>query len=171
MGYLAAWKVLEEMVADFLKRGKTVPPKVMGDLKSAKTMISISKAETEHSNTLLKIEGYLANVESYLISEGQKQFGVDYVDQWLCRLEEARKVSDEEEKETRFIPGIPREEKWVRVKPTAELSIEKLKALASESKLSHKLQGDGCLLVFGKDEKVKDFVKKMATKYGLKTGK
>jgi hypothetical protein len=171
MGHVATWKVLEEMVADFRKKGKTVPPTVMDDLKSAKTMIQISKAEKRPTDTVLKIEEYLVNVESHLVSEGKKQFGVKYVDQWLCRLEEASKASDEEEEETRFIPGIPREEKWVRVKPTAELSIEKLKALASESKLSHKLQDDGCLLVYGKDENVKGFVKKMATKYAVKTGK
>jgi hypothetical protein len=171
MGYSATWKVLEEMVADFRKRGKTVPPSVMDDLKSAKTMIQISRAERRPTDTVMKIEEYFVNVESYLVSEGKKQFGVKYVDPWLCRLEEASKASDEAEEETRFIPGIPRGEKWVRVKPTAELSIEKLKALASESKLSHKLQVDGCLLVFGKVEDVKDFVKKMATKYAVKTEK
>ena len=171
MGYMAVWKVLEELIADFRKRGKTVPSQVMDDLKSAKTMIQISKAEKGHVDTVQKIEEYLANVESYLVSEGQKQFRVEYVDGWLCRLEEAGRISDEEEEETRFIPGLPREEKWVRVKPTIELPIKKLKALATESKLSYKLQGDGHLLVLGKDENVKDFVKKMATKYGLKSGK
>jgi hypothetical protein len=171
MGHSATWKVLEEMVADFRKRGKTVPPSVIDDLKSAKTMIQISRAEKRPTDTVLKIEEYLVNVESYLVSEGKKQFGVKYVDPWLCRLEEASRTLDDAEEETRFIPGIPRDEKWVRVKPTTELSIEKLKALASQSKLSHKLQDDGCLLVFGKDENVKDFVKKMATKHALKTGK
>jgi hypothetical protein len=171
MGHVATWKVLEEMVADFRKRGESVPPSVMDDLKSAKTMIQISRAGKRPTESVLKIEEYLVNVESYLVSEGKKQFGVKFVDQWLSRLGEAAKTFDEEGEEARFIPGIPRGEKWVRVKPTAELSIEKLKVLASESKLSHRLQDDGCLLVYGEDENVKDFVKKMATKYAVKTGK
>jgi len=91
------------------------------------------------------------------------------VEEWIRRLDEASmKVSEEEEKETRFISGVPREQKWIRVKPSAELPIEGLKALADELKLSYNLQNDGCLLVYGKDHRVKDFVKKMTVKYRFK---
>lgn len=172
MGYLAVWKVLEEMITDFRKRGAIVPREVMSDLKSAKTMIKILKADPTHGETIQKIEEYLRNVESHLVSEGQKMFGTEYIEEWLRRLDEAsRKIREEEEEETRFIPGIPREHKWIRVKPSTELPIEKLKALAEESRLSYNVQNDGCLLVYGEDERIKDFVKKMATKYGLKAEK
>jgi hypothetical protein len=171
MGYPAVWKVLEELIADFRKRGKTIPPQVMNDLKSAKTMIQISRAEKEYSETVQKTEEYLTNVESYLVSEGEKQFGFEYIDEWLCKLKEASKIPDASEKETRFIQGVLRGEKWVRVKATTELPIEKLRSLASESQLLCKLQKDGYLLVHGKEEHVKDFIKKMATKYGLKSRK
>jgi hypothetical protein len=46
-----------------------------------------------------------------------------------------------------------------------------LKTLAEESHLSYNVQSDGCLLVYGEDKCVKEFVKKMAAKYGLKTEK
>ncbi len=36
-----------------------------------------------------KVEEYLGNVESYLITEAQKSFGSESVDHWLRRLEEA----------------------------------------------------------------------------------
>jgi len=111
-------------------------------------------------------------LESYLVSEGQKQFGTEYADEKLKRLSEARgKTSGEEVEEARFVFGVSREHKWVRVRPTAELSLEKLKLLAEESRLSHKIQNDGTLLVYGKDEDAKGFVKKMTTEYGLKTEK
>ncbi|MDH5459630.1 MAG: DUF2096 domain-containing protein, partial [Candidatus Bathyarchaeota archaeon] len=114
---------------------------------------------------------HLRSVESYLVSKGQESFGAGYAEEWLKRLDEASKKVLEEEEEARFISGLPREQKWIRVKPFAELPSEKLKALADELSLSYNVQNDGCLLVYGKDERIKDFVKKMATKYGLKAEK
>jgi hypothetical protein len=165
MGYLAVWKVLEEMILEFRKRGITIPVEVMDNLKSARTMIKILKADPSRGEAMQKIEEYISNVESYLISEGQKKFGVEYVDKWLKRLEEASmRIPDLEEEETRFVPGLPREQKWIRVKPSSELPIEKLKLLAKELNLLCELQGDGYLLVYGEDKCLKEFVKKMAKK-------
>ncbi len=171
MGYSAAWKVLEEMITDFRKRGLTVPADIISDLRSAKTLINVLKADPSRIETRQKIEKYLHTVESYLVSEGQKRFGADYVDEWLKRLNKASKKVFEEEEETRFIPGLPREQKWIRVKPSDELSMEKIKELADELSLSCDVQNDGCLLVYGEDERVKGFVKKMATKKDLGTEK
>jgi len=164
MGYLAAWKVLEEMVTDFRKRGISVPAQIMNDLRSAKTLINVLKADPSRVDTSQKIEEYLLKVESYIVSEGQNIFGTEYVEGWLKRLDEAsKKVYEEEEEEKRFISGVPRELKWIRVKPSAELPTEKLKVLAERSNLSYNVQNDGCLLVYGEDERIKEFVKKMAT--------
>jgi hypothetical protein len=171
MGYLATWKVLEEMIADFRKRGIVIASDTMSDLKSAKTLINILKIDPCRVDTSQKIEAYLLNVESYLISQGQK-FGAKYVDDWLRRLDEAsQKPHEEEEDETRFVSGFPRDQKWIRVRPTAELTIEKIEALAKETGLSFNVQSDGRLLVYGEDNCVKEFVKKMATRYGLETEK
>jgi len=166
MGYLSAWKVLEEMIAEFRKRGVAITPEVINDLKSAKTLINILKADPTCTETSQKIEELLMKVESYLASEGQKKFGAEYVEAWLRRVDEAIQKSHEEEAETetRFVPGIPREHKWIRVKPSSDLPIEKLKRLAEESNLSYEMQKDGCLLVYGEEERIKDFVKKVATK-------
>jgi len=165
MGYLAVWKVLEEIITDFRKKGISVPKEIVNDLKSAKTLINILKANPTHRETIQKIEEYLGNVESYLISEGTKNFGDKYASEWLKRLDEAGKaLFAEEEEEIRFVPGLPREQKWVRVKPSANLPIEKLKSIAEESNLSYNVQSDGYLLVYGEEERIKEFVKKVAIK-------
>ncbi|PMB74207.1 hypothetical protein C0199_00800 [Candidatus Bathyarchaeota archaeon] len=170
MGYLAVWKVLEEMITDLKKKGATVPANVLNDLRYARTLINVLKADPTRLETSQKIEEYLNNVEAYVISEGQK-FGDKYIEGWVKRLEEAsRKVLDEEE-ETRFVPGLPREQRWIRIKPSEDIPVEALKALAGELNLSFKVQRDGFLLVYGEDERLKDFVKKMATKYGFKPEK
>jgi hypothetical protein len=172
MGYGAVWKVLERMVTDFRKKGLTVSTEIMSDLKNAKTLMKILEVDPGYGENVQKIEQYLENVESYLISEGQKKFGPEYVDESLERLDKARREVDvEEEEETRFIPGVPRQQKWILVKPSADLPLEKLTATADQMSLSYKTQNDGSLLVHGEDETLKDFVKKMASKYGSKTGK
>jgi len=172
MGYLAVWKVLEAMAADFKKKGATVPTYIINDLKSARTTIKIVKTDPSCGENAQKIDEYLTNVESFLVSEGQRMFGQGYVDTWLHLLAEAgRKIVDEEEEETRFVSGMSGERKWIRLAPTNELSLERLKVLARESNLSCKVQNDEHLVVFGSDAILKDFVKKIAAKHGSKGGK
>jgi hypothetical protein len=172
MGYIATWKILEEAVIDFRKRGVKIPTEIMDDLKNAKTTIQILRADPACTETMQRLDEYFGNVESYIISEGQKMLGPEYIDDWLKHVDEAsRSTSDEEDKDARFVAGVTRQQKWIRVKPSTELPMEKLKKLAEESNLSLNIQNDGFLLVQGEDERVKDFVKKMATKYKAKSGK
>ncbi len=168
---MAVWKVLEEMITDLKKSGVSVPADIFNDLKCARTLINVLKADPARLETSQKIEECLNNVEAYLITEGQK-FGDKYVEAWIKKLEEAsRKVFDEEEKEKRFVPGMPRDQRWLRIRPSKEMPIEALKTLAGESNLSFEVQSDGCLIVYGDNERIKDFVKKMATKYSYKPEK
>jgi hypothetical protein len=169
MGYSAVWKILEEMVADFRKKGRVVPSQIMSDLKSARTMIRILKTDASCREATQKMEEYLGSVESYLVSEGEKIFGAAYADEWLKRLSKARReVGKEEKEETRFVSELPRAQQWVRVRPSAQLSVDKLKELADDSSVSCKTQDDGSILVYGKKEHIMNFVRKMATKYGSK---
>jgi len=155
---------------DLRRRGVSIPSNVISDLKYARTLINVLRADPSRLETSQKIEECLNNVESFLISEGQR-FGDKYVEEWLKRLEEASRKIDEEESVSRFVPGLPREQRWIRVKPSDEMPLDSLKALAEELKLSHEEQSDGYLLVYGEDERIKEFVKKMATKHGLKVEK
>lgn len=172
MGHVAVWEVLEQMIVDFRKRGMTIPAHIMNDLKSAKTTIRILNAEPPGRGSHQKIDQYLMNVESYLVSEGQKKLGTKYVDEWLDRLDKAGKeTGDQVEKETRFIAGAPRQQKWIRIAPTLETPIEKLKTIVEQLKLLCKDQKDGSLLVYGEDQSIKDFVKKVASEHKSKAEK
>ena len=165
MGHLAVWKVLEEMIIEFRKKGLPIPVTVMNDLKSARTMIKLSSVDESRGEISQKVEEYLGSVESYLVTEAQKHLAPEYLDGWLRRLEEATcDVCETEEKgkvESKFISGIPRDQKWIRVEPLASLPVEKLQQFAGETNLSSRVQEDGRLLVYGKAEKIKEFIKKM----------
>jgi hypothetical protein len=167
MGYQAVWKVLEEIIIEFRKKGVATPQSVMNDLKSAKVLMKIMDAsQKDRGETAPKIEQYLGSVEAYLITEAQKIFEPARIDEWLRRLEEAScntcAVREEEGKEkAEFVSGVPRDQKWIRVEPITTLPLEKLKQLAEKQNLSSRLQEDGRLLVYGKAEDIKAFVKEM----------
>ena len=127
-------------------------------------MIKIVNADAGHGENNLKIEEYLGTVEAYLVTEAQKHFAPEHIDNWLKRLEIANcETCEERAEESRFILGLPRDQKWIRVEPLANLPLEKLKQLAKETNLSISIQEDGRLLVYGKAEDLKEFVKKMTT--------
>jgi hypothetical protein len=172
MGYEAVWKVLEEIIIEFRKKGVATPQNVMNDLKSAKVLMKIMDAsEKDRGETAPKIEQYLGSVEAYLVTEAQKTFAPARIDEWLRRLEEASRdtcqtcgvPSEVKEKaEAKFIMGArARDQKWIRVEPLASLPLEKLRELAEKQQLSSRLEGDGRLLVYGRAEDIREFVKKM----------
>ncbi|MCX6644331.1 MAG: DUF2096 family protein [Candidatus Bathyarchaeota archaeon] len=162
MGYTATWRILEDIIIELRKKGVTIPPNIMTDLKSAKLMINISQAEGSTGEATQKVEEYLANVEGYLITEAEKTFGSERVDEWLRRLEAAIcEVCEVKEEEDKFILGVPRDQKWIRVEPIGNLTSERLQQIAKESNLSVSPQKDGRLVVYGQPEDIKEFLKKM----------
>lgn len=164
MGHnLASWKLLEDMMLELKKSGVTIPSKVVEDLRSAKSMIQLTNTEGgSHGDALQKAEEYLANVEAYVMTEGQQVFGSEKVDGWLLRLEEANaKACMDEVVCCKFVTGVPRDQKWVRVEPMGDLTAEKVQKLAVEHALQVKTQADGRLVVYGSAENLKAFLKAM----------
>ena len=163
MGHnLATWKTLEDMMIELKKKSVAIPANIIEDLRSAKSMIKLASTEGSHGDAVMKTEEYLANVEAYLVTEGQKVFGSKHVDRWLQVLEEASAIQEcEETEEGNFVTGVPRDQKWVRVEPTAKLPTLRIEQLAKQQNLQFNLQKDGRLLVYGKPENLRAFVKQM----------
>ncbi len=164
MTLLSVWKVLEEIVTEFRKKEIDIPHKVMDDLRSAKVMINVNEADDKSClNTDLRIEEYLENVEIYLISEAQKSFPAEIIDRWLRHMETARyTLNDSGDKvKPHFMSGFPRNQRWIRVKPLDNLPTEKLKNLATESDLAFRVEEEGELLIYGDNDKMKEFIKRM----------
>lgn len=167
MGHLAVWKIQEEMIAELRKIGIAIPDKVMNDLKMTVTLIRIPKMEEPPEEAQSDIETYLANVESFIITEAEKHLGSELANKWLRKLSNASKTTDRNEDQIRFVTGLPRDQKWIRIKPTGDLPLGTLKTMADESKLRHRTQQNQ-LLVYGEDKSLKAFVGKMAAKQSAK---
>jgi len=167
MDYEEVWKTLADLITEFRKRDETIPPDIMEDLRAAKTMIQVFKADPSHVENVPSIETYLGNVESYLILTGQKRLGSEFVEKWMQRLREAREKVPKEgatKAVSRFVPGLPRGKRWLRVKISKETPKREIERLAEESGLSCKTQRDGYVLVYGGGEELKSFVKRMSDK-------
>jgi hypothetical protein len=166
MGHnMASWKVLEDLMIELSKKGVAIPPNVINDLRSAKGMIGLACKEESRGEVIAKAEEYTANVEAYLISEAQKVLGTEKTDQWLERLEEAgagpEVCAEPQAKEDKFVTGVPRDQKWVRVEPMGNLPKERILAIAKETSLQVNPQKDGRLVVYGQQPNIKEFLKKM----------
>jgi hypothetical protein len=169
MSHTATWKVLEDLMIELRKKGFALAPEALNDLKSAKLMIKISEQEGSRGEASQKVDEYLGTVESYLITEAQKALSSEVIDQWLVRLQEANAETCEvQEEETKFITGVPRDQKWVRVEPVSNLPAERILQMAKESSLSVNPQEDGRLVVFGPSEGIKEFLKKMTAEANKK---
>ena len=169
MGHnMATWKLLEDMLIELKKKGGSIPSDIMEDLRAAKSMINLS-CRQGGGDAIQKTEEYTATVEAYLVNEAQKIFGSETADQWLKRLEDANaEVCDEIKTENTFVTGVPRDQKWVRVEPIETLPTERILQLAKERKLQIKSQNDGRLLVYGQNEDIKMFLKKMRSEAAVK---
>lgn len=170
MGYVEIWKIMDEMVMEFRKRNEPVPTNVIEDLRAAKTMIQVLNADPKRTEHVPSIEMYLGNVESYLIFVGDQKFGSQFADHWMERLREAKKTIKIGEKEpflestSKFVPGVPKGRKWLRVQVSADTSENEIKRLAEELGLSTEARADGYVLVYGDDEQLKRFIQKTGEK-------
>ena len=138
----------------------------MNDLRSAKVMMQILKADATHEETTQNLEDLLRNIESYIILTAQEKFGTTVADNWLTRLEQAKKTKSAEHEETTstFIPGLPRDQSWVRIQTSPDLPLEQVKSLSTEHNLSSRTQHENYVLVYGNEKNMKAFLKTMAGK-------
>jgi hypothetical protein len=165
--HFAKSRLLEEIIIELRRKGLQIPANVMSDLKSARTLMKINETDSRgRAETEPKIDIYIGNVEAYVVSEASKFFSTDKVEKWLTELDIAAcdscvKVEGQEEK-MRMIPGVPRDQKWIRAEPIESLPIEKLEQMAKEDGLSYRREKDGRLIVYGADKAVKGFIKKIS---------
>ena len=170
MSYDEKWKVLADLLTELQKRGEKIPADVMNDLRSAKTMIQVLKADTTHIESISRIDTYLRSVESYAIFTAEKHR--TKVEEWLKKLKMKKRDKNKEEMAvSRFIPGVPRDQKWVRIQISEDTPPEEIKILVEASNLSCKMQKNGYILVYGNGENIKSFMKSMTERFrGTKNG-
>ena len=166
MSYDEQWKVLADLLIELQKRGVNIPADVMNDLRSAKTIIQVLKADPTHIESISRIDTYLRSVESFAILTAEK-LGTKIVEEWLKKIKETKRVKDQKRGNTvtKFIPGVPRDKSWIRIQISEDTPQENVEKLVKSSKLSHKMQKNGHMLIYGNEENIKIFVKRMGEQF------
>ncbi|MBS7625072.1 MAG: DUF2096 family protein [Candidatus Bathyarchaeia archaeon] len=166
MSWERRWRVLSDVITDLFRAGEMIPPNIINDLRSAKVILEILKIDRERPENVSRIEECLSNVEAYVLSAAEKRFGEKYVEGVLRQLCMPGAEEVEGGERVGFRPGLPREERWVRVKITDETPLEIIRGLADESGLKIRVECDGYVLVYGGEKELKDFIRRMAEKMG-----
>jgi len=166
MSYEEKWKILADLLTELQERGEKIPADVINDLRSAKTMIQVLKADPSHTENISRIDTYLRSVESYAIFAAEK-LGTETVEEWLKKIEDTETVKKKEDRAagSRFSLGVPRDKSWMRIKISDDTPLEDVKNLVKESKLSCKMQKNGYILVYGNEKNIKSFVRMMAEQF------
>ena len=166
MSYEKKWKILADRLIELQKRGKKIPTEIMNDLRSAKTIIQVLKADPIHTESISRIDTYMRSVESYAIFSAEN-LGIKTVEKWLKKLKDPKRIKRKEKMETasRFILGIPRDKNWVRIQISEHTPFEAIEKLVKISELSYKIQENGHMIAFGNKENIKSFIKRMAEQF------
>jgi hypothetical protein len=166
MSHIAKSRILEEIIKELRKQGQSIPENVMRELKSARTMMEIdSVAKPGKGEVETQIDTYLKTTEAYLITEADKHLAPEKVQAWLQQLDLSAcdncVTVVKAEPESKFISGVPRDQKWIRVQPIESMPLQKLKVMATETQLGFREENDSHLIVYGTPENIQAFVKKM----------
>lgn len=166
VSHVAKSQLLEEIIIELRRKGMEIPANVMSNLKSARTLMTVEEADSRaQGETEPKIDEYLYSVEAYIMTEADKFLPAEKVQKWMAELDIASCDSCvtvvKPKEEMRMIPGVPRDQKFIRAKPIDNLPIEKLEKMATETNLGFRRDKDGHLIVNGTQENIKAFVKKM----------
>ena len=116
-------KIFTNILIELQKMGEKIPKDIIQDLRSAKTLIKVLKADPTNNENMPRIDTYLRNVESYSIltaDKGEK----GRAEKWLKKLKTRKKTEKKKKKEldSRFIPGIPKNESWIRIEISEEMN-------------------------------------------------
>jgi hypothetical protein len=166
LSYDNKWKILADLLKELQKKGEDIPPEILEDLRSTKVMIQILKMDSTHIDTMIRIERYLRKIESYVILTSER-LGKEISEMWLRKLKDQPIVErmEKPKKESKFITGIPRNTKYIRIRISDDVTIDEVLKTANENNLTLRNRKNGFIIVYGDKEKIKSFVKKMAKKF------
>lgn len=152
---------MADLIGDLKRKGVSIPPHIMNDLRSAKTMVEIAKIDRSNPDVIRRIEEYMNNLESFLLPLARESLGQEYADMLMNKIAEAQKnmMKAEQKSEKRFPVGAPRDKHWIRIKLSEETPLDLIRQISEEFGLEHEIQDDGYVLIYGDKEQIKKFIK------------
>lgn len=175
VNYSSIAKTLEEFLKELNDKEIPIPPHVITDLKTGRSVVNIYNRmpdDTDHdtiSDIELKARIAFQTVEMNLLSLADEVLGREYAEEWQ------RKISAAYEDETEvpetsddalpgqspYITGVPKGEYFIRIKSSELAEVKGLDGLLNNYGLTANTQADGYLLIYGRKEDVSAFLKEI----------
>ncbi|MCL2494434.1 MAG: hypothetical protein FWE98_02105 [Oscillospiraceae bacterium] len=159
--YLAAAKVLDELMLALLGKGLTAPPHVVEDLKAGRALANMSArqqaASQEPGNAELegKIAPALERVEMNLLALAEMAEGAAFADLWQGKIAGAYQSPPQAPPLAGKMQGVPRDAYPIRIQSSALAGCAPAEALD----LTVTAQEDGYTLIYGTKENISVFLK------------
>jgi len=162
--YLAAAKLLDELLLELLQKGMDIPAHVVDDLKTGRSLANICMRQPD-DEAAAKTLATLQNVEMNLLALAEAGFGLETAEAWQRRLNEAysEEAGQPQASASRFVAGLPKSAHWIRLQADYMASVEEvdIDALLAQFALNTVPQDDGYLLIYGGKEEISAFLKEI----------
>ena len=169
---LNAAKTLDELLLELIEKGIEIPGHMANDLKSGRTLASISSRTPDDVDLEIKARIVLENVEMNLLALAENNLGAEAAETWQRRISSAYQeeitVQAAAVSAPKFGSGVPKGDHWVRLQSDYLDTVEGAEKLLEQFKVSVLEQEDGYLMIHGKKEDVSAFLKGLRQKVGKK---
>jgi len=163
LNYYALWRLMADLIRDLKRKGASIPPNIMSDLRLIKSMIEILKIDRSNADVIRRIEECMSSLESQLIPMADEYFGREYAEALMDKIAEARRSEvSKPVLEMRLRVGAPRNKDWIRIKPTDIAPPDMIRELCKRFGLKYETQNDGFMLIYGDKESIKRLIKEAA---------
>ncbi len=167
------WLVTMRMALALKKSGQPVE-ETLGLLKSAKTLLNQCRIyENTDPGTLSEAETLVDRAQSEVFLKSEP-LGKAFQEKWdgvLKRVMRGEKVENFTVQKAVFYPGMPRNEKWIRIKPSKSLTKKRLDDIAKSTGVEVKPHEDNHILIVGSEDALKEAIKEISQYMKKKKGK
>jgi hypothetical protein len=165
--YEGIWITLCELASTLGKLGVAVPAETSIELRSAKALISGYRTDPEAVHVLSQVQAYLKRAERTLVEITRKAGYPETIEEFLERLDKVRRGEVKPRSaggEIRFIPGLPRSGRWIRIRISTRTPLSRIEEVALKSRVSVKPHEEGYVLASGRSEDLREFVRILRSK-------
>jgi hypothetical protein len=160
--YYAAAMVLDRLILELIGKGIDIPEHVTEELKTGRSLASIGMRQPGDADLDMKTMAAIQNVEMNLLALAEENFGAEYAVEWQKKINSAyqeKPAGTHSKPVSKFIPGIPKGEHWVRIKKSELEAVPDLEKQFDSFSLSTIEQEEDWLLIHGRKEDVSGFMK------------
>jgi hypothetical protein len=169
------WYVLNDLLADLIKKGIDLPKSINRDLRHSRFIIvhyETSKEEhNAHDDYFQELQLSLDKIIDLLFFQAESNLGIEYSNLWKLKLEEAqmeRTIIPTEIKIASFLPEIhPRTNgsDFVLLSFTKPIEPENIRAISKKFRVQIDIKSNHKIHISGKRRNVKDSLRELSELY------